>query len=94
MLALGAQRAILQAGLMIGRDISLTSHDDGLSSIKTENFSVPLTVTRSPIRAAGTALADMLRRVLEGVEKPIQHIAPVDLILRQSTAPARGEADA
>jgi len=32
--------------------------------------------------------------VLEGAKTPIQHIAPVDLILRQSTMPARGKADA
>jgi LacI family transcriptional regulator len=77
---------------VIGRDIALTSHDDGLHSIKTENFSVPLTVTRSPIRAAGLVLADMLRKiVLEGAKTPFQHIAPVDLILRQSTMPAKGE---
>lgn len=91
-LALGAQRAIQQAGLVIGRDISLTSHDDGLHSIKTENFNVPLTVTRSPIREAGLALADMLRTiVIDGAQSPIQKIAPVDLVLRQSTAPVPKE---
>ncbi|NOR64160.1 MAG: LacI family DNA-binding transcriptional regulator [Rhodobacteraceae bacterium] len=87
-LALGAQRAILEAGLTIGRDVSLTSHDDGLRSIKTENFSVPLTVTRSPIRKAGLALADMLRKIVRNEAKEaIQQIAPVDLVVRQSTAP-------
>ncbi len=88
LLALGAQRAMHERGLTIGRDISVISHDDGLSSIKTENFSVPLTVTRSPIRDAGTALAKMLRGIVDGTTKaPVKQIAPVDLILRQSTAP-------
>jgi LacI family transcriptional regulator len=87
-LALGAQRAIREKGLEIGRDISIISHDDGLSSMKTENFSVPLTVTRSPIRTAGTELASMLRAIVDGsATDPIQRIVPVDLIVRQSTAP-------
>jgi LacI family transcriptional regulator len=87
-LALGAQRAIREKGLEIGRDISIISHDDGLSSIKTENFSVPLTVTRSPICTAGTELAYMLRAIVDGsATSPIQRIVPVDLIVRKSTAP-------
>jgi len=86
-LALGAQRAIREAGLEIGKDISIISHDDGLSSLKTENFSVPLTVTRSPIRDAGIELAEMLLAIVDGAETPIQRIVPVDLIVRQSTAP-------
>jgi LacI family transcriptional regulator len=89
-LALGAQRAIREKGLQVGRDISIISHDDGLSSMKTENFSVPLTVTRSPIRAAGTELASMLRSIVNGsATDPIQRIVPVDLIVRQSTAPVQ-----
>ncbi len=88
-LALGAQRAIREAGLEIGRDISIISHDDGLSSMKTENFSVPLTVTRSPIRDAGIELAAMLRAIVTGRQTaPVQRIVPVDLIVRGSTAPA------
>lgn len=88
-LALGAQRAIREKGLQIGKDISIISHDDGLSSMKTENFSVPLTVTRSPIRAAGAELASMLCSIVDGsATQPIQHTVPVDLIVRESTAPA------
>jgi len=45
-----------------------------------------LTVTRSPIRDA--ELADMLRKIVQtGTKDAIQQIAPVDLVLRQSTAP-------
>jgi len=91
-LALGAQRAIREKGLQIGKDISIISHDDGLSSIKTENFSVPLTVTRAAIRDAGVALAGMLRDIVEGkITTPMQRIEPVDLIVRGSTAPAPKE---
>ncbi|MEL6680654.1 MAG: substrate-binding domain-containing protein [Pseudomonadota bacterium] len=86
LLALGAQRAIREAGLIIGHDVSVISHDDGLSSLKTENFSVPLTVTRAPIRQAGSRIADMLTDLIDG--RGVQtHVAPVDLIVRGSTAP-------
>jgi LacI family transcriptional regulator, galactose operon repressor len=87
-LALGAQRAMREKGLRIGRDISIISHDDGLSSMKTENFSVPLTVTRAPIRQAGSELASMLQTLVDGGSGPIQKVVPVDLIVRDSTAPA------
>lgn len=87
-LALGADRAIREAGLSVGKDISIISHDDGLSSLKTENFLVPLTVTRSPIREAGVELAGMLQNIVNGtVNETIQREVPVDLIVRESTAP-------
>ncbi len=87
-LVLGAHRAIREANLTIGKDISIISHDDGLSSMKTENFLVPLTVTRSPIREAGTVLAGMLRDIVDGkTTTPTQREVPVDLIVRESTAP-------
>lgn len=87
-LVLGAQRAIREAGLVIGKDISIISHDDELSSMKTENFSVPLTVTRSPISNAAVELATMLRDIVAGrTTKPVQREVPVDLIVRGSTAP-------
>ncbi|MXU65259.1 substrate-binding domain-containing protein [Oceanomicrobium pacificus] len=86
-LAMGAQRAIRDVGLAIGRDISVISHDDGLSSLKTENFSVPLTVTRAPIRRAGLEIADMLQRLVAEPDQVLRHLEPVDLIVRGSTAP-------
>jgi LacI family transcriptional regulator len=91
LLALGAERAIQQAGLTIGNDISVISHDDGLTALRTDHFSVPLTVTRAPIRDAGEAIAAMLDRLAEGQPpESLQTIAPVDLILRGSTkAPPR-----
>lgn len=87
-MALGTHRATREVGLTIGKDISIISHDDGLSSMKTENFLVPLTVTRSPIREAGVELAGMLQNIVNGtVTEAIQREVPVDLIVRESTAP-------
>lgn len=87
-LVMGALRAIHEMGLVVGKDISVISHDDALSAIKTENFAVPLTVTRAPIRDAGAELAKMLDAVISsGNTKKIQTVAPVDLVVRASTAP-------
>lgn len=52
-LALGAIRSLNQRGLKPGKDISLIAHDDVLPLLKPDNFSVPLTTTRSSLRAAG-----------------------------------------
>ena len=54
-MALGVVRAIRDLGLTIPGDVSLIAHDDVFPWLKPENFSVPLTTTRSSIRAAGTA---------------------------------------
>lgn len=86
--ALGAVRAINARGLRLGRDISLTTHDDDLPLLKPENFSVPLTTTRSSLRAAGIRVAERLIGSIEGgAEYPLQEIWRADLILRASTGP-------
>ncbi|SDJ92842.1 substrate-binding domain-containing protein [Aliiruegeria lutimaris] len=87
-LALGAERAIHDAGLALGRDMSLICHDDDLSGLSTVSFSAPLTVTRAPIRDAGRAIAGMLEQLCDGADRASQQIiAPVELILRASTRP-------
>ena len=88
-LALGAVRAINQAGLKIGRDISLIAHDDVLPMLRPENFTVPLTTTRSPLRAAGQRIARRLIAGVLGLETlPEQELWKTDLIVRASTGPA------
>ncbi len=92
-LALGAVRAINQAGLVLGRDISLIAHDDVLPMLKPENFSVPLTTTRSSLRAAGARVAQHLIASVSRQQKtPIQELWKTELIVRASTgaAPGRG----
>lgn len=86
---LGLTRRLREEQLVMGQDVSVISHDDGLSSMKTENFSVPLTVTRAPIRHAGTEIAKMLVALTEGAPvETLQQVAPVELIVRASTAAA------
>lgn len=91
--ALGVMRAAAEAGLSIGGDLSVISHDDVLPHLRSENFAPGLTVTRAPIRNAGPVLARMIMARMDKVApERLQRIDKVDLIVRASTgsAPAWG----
>ncbi|MCF3639544.1 substrate-binding domain-containing protein [Rhizobium sp. TRM95111] len=88
-LALGAVRAVNRAGLKLGKDISLIAHDDVLPMLRPENFTVPLTTTRSSLRAAGSRIAKrLIARILGQEPLPEQELWKTDLIVRASTGPA------
>ncbi|MDX3926351.1 MAG: substrate-binding domain-containing protein [Shinella sp.] len=88
-LALGAVRAINMAGLRLGADISLIAHDDVLPMLKPENFMVPLTTTRSSLRAAGSRIAErLISQILKLEALPEQELWKAELIVRASTGPA------
>lgn len=84
--ALGVIRAAASQGLQVGKDISIIAHDDVLPHLRSEHFTPPLTVTRSPIRDAGTALAGMMvERIAGGDPATMQMVVQADLIVRSST---------
>ncbi len=88
LLALGVYRALSEAGLDVGGDVSVIAHDDVLPHMRTEHFAVPLTVTRAPIRDASIHLAEMISKVVAGIDpKTLQITEPVDLVVRDSTGP-------
>lgn len=88
--ALGVIRAATAAGLLVGSDISIIAHDDVLPHMRSEHFAPALTVTRSPIRDAGTALAEMIVARIAGTDaQALQRIVPADLIVRASTGAAK-----
>ncbi|OCI97037.1 transcriptional regulator [Rhizobium sp. AC27/96] len=88
-LALGAVRAINQAKLKLGEDISLIAHDDVLTLLKPENFTVPLTTTRSSLRAAGNRIAErLIGEIKHSDEFPSQELWKTELIVRASTGVA------
>lgn len=92
--ALGIMRAASEAGLVAGKDVSIVAHDDVLPHFRSEHFSVPLTVTRAPIRDAATHLGKMISAVVEGAESnKLQHTEKTELVVRASTgaAPKGGE---
>ncbi len=87
-LALGAIRSLNQRGLRPGRDISLIAHDDVLPLLKPVNFSVPLTTTRSSLRAAGMRVAErLIAQIKTGQNEPFHEsrVGGARLLLVRST---------
>jgi LacI family transcriptional regulator len=89
MLAFGCLRVIRAAGLALGTDVSLIAHDDVFPFLNADRMVPPLTTLRSPIRAAGTRVAEMLIALLAGrAPETIHELWPVELVIRASTGPA------
>ena len=89
MTALGVFRAIRQAGLVLGKDISLIAHDDVFPYLNADNMYPTMSTTRSSINQAGVRIAELILQILSG--KPaadIHELWPVELVLRESTGPA------
>ncbi|MDF1872062.1 substrate-binding domain-containing protein [Vannielia sp.] len=87
--AIGIRRAVEDAGLEMGRDVSIITHDDDLSYFK-NGAEVPLfTATRSSVRLAGTKVAEvLLAMITDPTIGPNQHLLEADLIIGRSTGPA------
>ncbi|MGR3501442.1 substrate-binding domain-containing protein [Pseudaestuariivita sp.] len=99
MLAIGARRAVEDAGLTLGRDVSIITHDDDLSYLR-NGQDVPLdgapagqnvpifTATRSSVRDAGRRVAEMLlARIAQPGAAPETKLLEAELILGRSTGP-------
>lgn len=88
LLALGVVRAARDLGLDLPTDLSIISHDDVFPYIRPDSFTVPLTTTRSSIRAAGRRIGERLAARIAGTETDaIGEVWPVELIVRGSVAP-------
>jgi DNA-binding LacI/PurR family transcriptional regulator len=85
--AIGAIKALHEAGLQVPRDVSLIGFDDILAA---EFQSPALTTIRQPLAQMGMLAADvLLKRIAANDTHPqIVQVAP-ELIVRESTAPAR-----
>jgi LacI family transcriptional regulator len=89
LLVSGAMRALNELGLVIGKDVSLIAHDDGLPFLNAEGLVPSLTTTSSSIRAAGARVAELLLGMITDVDAEQPHeLWNVDLIVRGSTGPA------
>ena len=88
-IALGAMRAIREAGLHIPDDISIACLDDIPAWLVGEPF---LTVAaQSPYDLGRQATEMLLRQIREPGEHPVQEILlPTELIVRRSTAALNG----
>jgi LacI family transcriptional regulator len=86
LLAIGALRAISDAGLSVPADISLLSYDD----IRIAKYIVPrLTTVSKDILSIGRTSVQLLLARLQEPERPYQtEKRPAHLIIRESTGPA------
>jgi len=87
--ALGVRRAIEDAGLVMGRDVSVVTHDDALSYLRNGGDVPIFTATRSSVREAGGILAEMLlKQIAEPSQTLPNHLLEAELMVGQSTGPA------
>jgi LacI family transcriptional regulator len=87
--AIGIRRAIQDCGLVMGRDVSVITHDDDLSYLRNGEDIPIFTATRSSVRAAGAILAEQLISLIaEPDHAPIQHMLEAELVVGASTGPA------
>ena len=84
--AVGAIRAIEEAGLQVPRDISVIGFNDLSAAVGTARL---LTTVRLPLHDMGKAAAEHLLAQITGnmaAREPV--VIPVELVIRQSTGPA------
>jgi LacI family transcriptional regulator len=87
--ALGVSRAIAAAGLVMGRDVSVVTHDDALGFLPNQGAVPMFTSTKSSIRAAGRRVAELLiERIEDPTAPPPQVLWEAEMILGTSTGPA------
>ena len=86
--AIGAIRALREAGLRVPQDVSVVGFDD----VQSAAFQNPgLTTVRQPLRTMGTLAAETLVRQIAsaGVGAPSkQVVVDPELVVRESTCPA------
>ena len=86
--ALGIRRAISQAGLTIGQDVSVIIHDDELMYFDNSGQEPQFTCTRSSVREAGVLAAQMLLDIIDNPSmEPQSKRLQSHLIIGSSTGP-------
>jgi DNA-binding LacI/PurR family transcriptional regulator len=84
MMALGAMRAIREAGLRVPEDIAIIGFDDVPFAALSNP---PLSTVRQPVGALGEEATKNLIYLLENdVPQALYKILPVELVVRESTA--------
>lgn len=86
-MAVGAMRAIREAGLRVPHDIALIGFD-GLPT--SERAVPPLTTIRQPVTETGARAVQVLNDLIGGqATAPLVEIMPVELIIRESCGASR-----
>jgi LacI family transcriptional regulator/LacI family repressor for deo operon, udp, cdd, tsx, nupC, and nupG len=85
-LAFGAMHALREAGIEVGRDMSLIGFDDVPMAA---HCHPPLTTLHASRRRIGRRLAELLIETIEHKAAPRQELLPMRLMIRKTTAPFR-----
>ena len=84
--AYGLRRALAEAGLRLGRDVSVITHDDDLSYMPNGQDVPQFTATCSSVRDAGRKAAQMLLALVgDPALGPLTHLMETRLVLGDST---------
>ncbi|MFP7572373.1 LacI family DNA-binding transcriptional regulator [Marivita sp. S2033] len=87
--AIGARRAVHEAGLALARDVSIITFDDELSYLENGDDVAIFTALRSSVRSAGRQAADMLLSLISLPQSaPKTRLLEAELIIGRSTGPA------
>ena len=87
--AIGVRRAIAGAGLTMGREVSVVIHDDDLGYLGNGTERPLFTATRSSVRKAGRACADLLLDIIASpLQKPRHILLEAELVPGGSSGPA------
>ncbi len=91
--AMGVRRALWEAGLHMGRDVSIVTHDDELGYLRNGAEEPIFTATRSSVREAGRRCATMLLRQIESAAPGhAGEMLEAVLVVGSSTGPAKATA--
>lgn len=86
--AMGVRRAVEEAGLVMGRDVSIVTHDDDLGYLKNGDGEPIFTATRSSVREAGRRAAAMLIDLINSpAPAPRSDLLDAVLLVGNSTGP-------
>ncbi|MBJ3763048.1 substrate-binding domain-containing protein [Maribius pontilimi] len=89
--AIGARRACQDRGLVLGRDISIVTHDDDLGYFRNGRDTPYFTALRSPMREHGRRAAEMLlAQIVDPGPAPRQQLLEAEFLTGQSCGPAPG----
>lgn len=89
--ALGVRRAVEQAGLTVGRDVSVATFDDDLSYLRNGTPEAPVfSGVRSSVREAGRRVgAILLSQISPPGAPPASEMIPFELVVGTTSGPAR-----
>jgi LacI family transcriptional regulator len=84
--AIGTLRALRDCGLRVPDDVSVVGFDD----INSAAFQIPsLTTVRQPLDKMGALACEILLQRIQGGPNPLEVTVDPELVVRESTAPAR-----